>query len=384
MPTILKKWSPEHQKKYNWLYNYLITKKEGLNKDNYLLKFPKRELISLIKKNEAWGESSKEGLFFMIARWLELNAENHPDVRWFQELGYDIKKKRDAREGENQLDEKEKENFREHSYFVNILDNIKPEDIATAQGHYQYLLLALLTLQPPLRTSYYTSAKFTKTEKGTRVIDENFLLLAFRGKPRAYYIVNKDKASNYKEYAKDESLSIIDIKDDRLVDIIYDSYKKYPRTYLFQSKDKPISQETLLAMLRKITNLPGLTIDMMRASYVTYFYEQKQTYKERDELSKQMRHSQSTASKNYRKVLDTVTYAKKDDEIEALQKENDLLKHKILELQNKLKEYEPDQKIFKKRRNDVLYTLNVGKVKPREDTLKKYNIKLDQDTGKYI
>ncbi len=62
------------------------------------------------------------------------------------------------------------------------------------------------------------------------------------------------------------------------------------------------------------------------------------------------------------------------------------MKAKVLELEEKLKSYQPDKKLYNKRRNDVLYTLNNGNKnsKPREETLKKYDIKFDKDSGKYI
>jgi len=378
-----KPWTDQHKKKYEWLYNYVKTIKPDINKDNFIKKMNKRELISMIKKNQAWGVSSRESIFFMIARWLEIENPNDPDVKWFQELGYDLKKKRDEAEGDNKLDEKEKENFQEHSFFINLLDSIKPEDIQTLKEHYKYLALALLTLQPPLRTSFYTSAMFVTKEKDIKP-SENYVLLVTKGKRRAYFVVNKDKASNYKEYAKNPNLSQIEIEDKRLVDIIYDSYEKHKRVYLFQSGSSTIQQETFLKFLRDITGLKGLTVDMMRASYVTHFYQENKQYNKRDDLSKKMRHSVNTASKNYFKDLDDGKPMQRDDEIEKLKKENDQLKAQVLELEQKLQSYEPDKKMYNKRRNDVLYNLNKKKATPREDTLKKYNIKYDNDKEIYV
>ena len=50
-----------------------------------------------------------------------------------------------------------------YEYVVNILDNIKPDEIKTRQKHYEQLLLSLVILQPPVRTVFYTSAKITAT-----------------------------------------------------------------------------------------------------------------------------------------------------------------------------------------------------------------------------
>ena len=99
----------------------------------------------------------------------------------------------------------------------------------------------------------------------------------------------------------------------------------------------------------------------MRASYVTLFYNENRQFVKRNELSKKMRHSVNTASKNYFKVLNDDKPLKKEDEIEKLKKDNDLLQQKILELEQKLQAFEPDKKLYNKRRRDILYSLNVKK-----------------------
>ena len=44
---------------------------------------------------------------------------------------------------------------------------------------------------------------------------------------------------------------------------------------------------------------------MIRSAFITYFYEHNKTFDKREALSKMMRHSQQTASKNYLKVSNT-------------------------------------------------------------------------------
>jgi hypothetical protein len=92
-------------------------------------------------------------------------------------------------------------------------------------------------------------------------------------------------------------------------------------------------------------------------------------------LSQQMRHSTDTAQRNYLKIFEI-------DPIQ-IQNKNDELLLKIAELQrelddkdNKLKGYENNTeniKTYKKRRCDIIYRLNKG-TRPREETLKQYNI----------
>jgi hypothetical protein len=95
-----------------------------------------------------------------------------------------------------------------------------------------------------------------------------------------------------------------------------------------------------------------------------------------------MRHSQKTAQLNYNKVFTT---EEKEDTCRETRKkliENEIL---IKEFTNKLDAYQknkPDEALYKKRRRDVLYSLNTKGRSPRDDTLRKYNIVKD-DNGSY-
>ena len=191
----------------------------------------------------------------------------------------------------------------------------------------------MLTLQPPIRTSFYTSAKIIRSKADNNGTD-NYILINRRGKVKVSYIVNKDKASNYKLYNMNKNLSKIDLDNEALQILINESFNKYPREYIFENNEgKPVSQGTILNWLRDITKLSGVTIDIMRASYITYFYTENLNFNAREKLSKVMRHSQMTASRNYNKVFD------KEDEPEKLidcNKVNEALQLQIIELQEKL------------------------------------------------
>lgn len=379
MPQKLPPWSEIHQKKYLWLYNYLITldtKFKTLAPEDYLIKFNKRNLISIINKNTNWSDSSKESIFFTVARWLELNKPTDNFIKQFKELGYKLKVKRDEQEGENQPDQKEKENIQPFDYFINILNDIKPDEIISRVKHYEYLILALLTLQPPVRTSFYTSAKITNTLKNLSS-NENYIYIK---NEQAFYIVNKDKVSNTKKYNSKGELNYIDITDKKLIKILNDSILKYNREYLFESNQNgPIKQETLLKYLRNITNLKAINIDMMRSIYITNFYKENKTYKAREELSLKMRHSVPCAMKHYFKISDTPN--DENEELKQVKDENIKLTIRIKELEQELQQLKEkattDEKIINKKRQDIIYKANIKNVNPKEDTLTKYNIKYD-------
>jgi hypothetical protein len=94
-----------------------------------------------------------------------------------------------------------------------------------------------------------------------------------------------------------------------------------------------------------------------------------------------MRNSVNTASKNYVKVSDDASL-KPDELVEALKDENNELKQRALEAENKLKVFQPDTILYKKRRSDMIYRLNLG-TKPRPETLVKYAISFNKENGKY-
>ena len=66
---MMKPWSTFHQKKYVQLCNYLVKNNLKPNKDTYMTDM-KRQLASIIEKNDKYGQSNKMHLYFTIARFL--------------------------------------------------------------------------------------------------------------------------------------------------------------------------------------------------------------------------------------------------------------------------------------------------------------------------
>ena len=146
-------WSKQHEKLHSMLYNYMNKNFKNINEYNFINE-NKRKLMSIIKKNTNWSPSPKESLFFMIARFLMIDNPNDKYVKLYQEAGFKLLQYNRAKENENKQDEKEIENYRPHNYFIDILNSNNVDNIQTKIGHYQYLLLALLSYQPPLRTNF--------------------------------------------------------------------------------------------------------------------------------------------------------------------------------------------------------------------------------------
>ena len=63
-----KEWSAINVKNYQWLYNYVKTKYEGIDEFEFVDKY-KRQLMSIIEKIKNWSISSIETLLFTVAKY---------------------------------------------------------------------------------------------------------------------------------------------------------------------------------------------------------------------------------------------------------------------------------------------------------------------------
>ena len=335
-------WSPQHEKIKNWLFNIFSRDHKDSTKDNFLLK-DSSKLLNYIK-NLDLSDSSKEQMFFMVGRYLDIKCKN-TDSTLFKQAGYNLKLLKEKREGQNELDKGEIEKFRSLDYFISIVDNFDMKNLNNKQ-----LLLTLLTFQPPVRSSFYCEAKVIKSIKENDK-NNNFLLLNYKLK-KAYYIINKDKVSNSYEY-KNFKNSKIEIDDKKLVDALLNKYKRTPTIFIFGNKK--ISNITLLRWLEDVTKIKHFNIDNMRSIYITYQYDKKLTFTEKSQLALKMRHSIITASKNYYKIIDKDNINNDKDD----------------------KEYENDKakKKFIKNKKDIIYNLNQKQITPRDNSIKKYNLK---------
>jgi hypothetical protein len=371
-----KEWSKINEANYKWLYGYMNENYKDIDEFTFIDSY-KRSLMGIIENNDNWGDSSKEALLFTVGKYLKLFG-NEKYGKLYSDKGREYMMKIRDVEGENKQDEKEIENYRNRDYFINILQNIDFKEIQTVVEHYKYLLLSLLVYQPPLRTSFYTTARFMR-KKADNNKKDNYVWITKRGGLKCVLIVNEDKVKNTRKYASNMYLSYIDVENQNLCDLINYSFEKYPRTFLFENNGKGISNGTLLYWLRSITGVEKINVDMMRSSYINDFYDSNRNFKEKETLSRQMRHSVMTAQNHYLKTDIQTAKENKEDKIVELQIENHSLKNDLKECEDK-----PEDKKAKKLRRDVVYLLNKKGVSPREATLKKYNIVFDKELNKWI
>ena len=134
-----------------------------------------------------------------------------------------------------------------------------------------------------------------------------------------------------------------------------------------------MTDQQLLSMLRQITNIDKININMMRSIYVTEHYKSNINYNSKIELANKMRHSVETAGIHYNKINESDFNNNNDELIIKLQKEIIELKQKISKLESENIDI-TDSKLYNKRKSDILYLIKSGK-QVKQTTKQKYNIK---------
>ena len=378
---ILKPWTSEHKKRYTTLFNYInknYTTLYKINKDDYIFK-TEADLKDIVI-NAPWADGTKENLFFMIGRFLENNGRLD-EAKKFLNDGYALKIKNDIKESENKRDDKEKNNYISMYELKQKIFLIKELHQESTEQHFKYLLLNLITLQPPLRANFYYTAKFIKSQHEDDG-KNNFILLE---NGNGYYIVNSDKVSNNKYYKQNQHLKKIQLDHD-LTNILIESLEFLKRNYLFEYNNRPFTSKKLLNLLRTATGKDKINFNMLRSIFITHYYKKNKSLKDAATLAAKMRHSTNTARKNYYKVDDKETKEETAENDNLLLININNLNDEINKLQNELKQnkhIEPraasdeNKKLFNKRRNDAVYKIKKG-IKPRQKTIEKYNINLEE------
>jgi hypothetical protein len=356
-----KVWSKEHIKEHKRLFNLFKKDNNNIKIDNYI-DLNKRKLFKFINDLKL-SNSSKEKLHFVVGRYLDIKKDRYYSQK-FKQAGYDLKVLNDEKENLNIMDKKEKEKYQPLEYFEEIIKTYNMKDLTNSQ-----LLLCLLVLQPPLRTSYYYSAKIIKQSKLNNKIDNYFLI----NRSKCFYIINKDKVSNTKVYGNNRN-SIIEIENKELCRAIILKYQKNPTEYLFG--DTKTTNTTINNWIEKESKITGLNVDNMRSIYITSNYNKGLNYAKKKKISLQMRHSVDTASRNYFKII--------DDKQELDKKDCDSIRMELEYFKNKEKYvFLNKDKKYRKSRYDIIYNLNKNNYTPKKDTIEKYNVKYNEELNEY-
>lgn len=358
-----KVWSKDHIKEHNRLFNLMKKVDDNIKIENYI-DLNKRTVFKFINDLKL-SNSSKEKLFFVVGRYLDIKKDRYYSNK-FKQAGYDLKVINDEKENLNLMDDKEKEKYHPLEYFEEIIKSYDMNNLTKSQ-----LLLCLLVLQPPLRTSYYYTAKIIKQSKLNNKIDNYFLI----NRSKCYYIINKDKVSNTKVYANNRN-SIIEIVNKELCKAIISNYKSNPTEYLFGNKST--TNTTINNWIEKESKISKLNVDNMRSIYITSKYNKGLNYAQKKKIALQMRHSVDTASRNYFKIID------KEEDNELNKKDCENIRMELEYFKNKEKYLLLNKdKNYRKSRYNIIYNLNKHKYSPKKDTIEKYNIKYNEDIKEY-
>lgn len=232
----------------------------------------------------------------------------------------------DQQAGEgNFISESRRQNFVLFSEFSRLREEYKKLWEANPTNnklHIIYLMLAISTLQPPLRGDY-ADMNIWKTKRKVPSNDENYIFQK-KGDDIWWVRINHDKMTERqkrkaekkdKEYIpteiplSDPLWKKVSGSDESLDDVIKKSLEKLPRDYVVfapTNEDKPIPESTLRKYMKEALNGKNFSFDVVRSSYVNHYMNMKPklTPNEQDKIATAMRHSFLSARKEYAKVRD--------------------------------------------------------------------------------
>lgn len=183
------------------------------------------------------------------------------------------------------------------------------DDSITRKEHIQLIILAIYTLQPPIRSEPSNMKIFKASPKSS--YKENSIVIT---KSKAYYDMQDFKTKRKYGNVK------IDLSDD-LHEFLLESLEKMKRSYLIPSltdNNKPIGYLQMLREIKSITGSPSAGIDVLRSAYVNNFLKSKYTYRQKEKLAEQMLTSVNRLDVVYTK-LDNDSSDSDDDKSECCQ-----------------------------------------------------------------
>jgi len=191
-------------------------------------------------------------------------------------------------DGLNILNKYEKIKFIEFEDIINICENLKDD---TYEQHLLKLLLSLYIYTPPLR-SEPLNFKFIFDKKNNNGTDD-FIYFNEDIDDKVYFILNT--------IIKGHKPIIYFLNDEKLINFIKNSYKRFPREVVISSrynKDLNIKTQNKIQYFKKIDK--RLSINNIRSSYYSYYYK-KFNYIELKEAVKKSRTSIQNIAEYYYK-----------------------------------------------------------------------------------
>ena len=289
----------------------MLAKKMDIDNYEGLAIFTNRQIIDAINKNYP-NIGTREQIAYSIKKmqlinhWTETRQQTgkQRDVKFWTEKSSGLSAELEKIEEQQEKTNQEIHNWKSQSDIIKIRDEVEkqidqqknPIKRHTLQN--RYILLSMLTMQPPLRKDFYETCNIIKSKKENNDID-NYLVLSNKGKKKtAMYIVNNDKVTERHSKFKLTEYKEIEIDNDELIDLLHEDYTNRPRKYLFETHDNKRYKNITETLLHKPFKL---NFDICRSSFITYFYKKYPYKRERIYLAQKMRHDMDTAYTKYNK-----------------------------------------------------------------------------------
>lgn len=332
---------------------------------------PFADLINDETKSLSW----RENLAYSITAYFELNHD--PLVADIKKIAFALTDRRKKDEKKNEQTDKEKENYLTQTQLVALREARK--DYKTIREMEIYLVLCLITMQPPIRVHPYVTMDVVLAKKVPKDTSRNYVRLwknengFFSGE----YQINQDKVSDTFTHKDNKTIPI----SQDLAAAISKSLKFKPRIQLFDFGDVKKKEEKLLSILREATE-NKFDFDMARSSYVNEHLPYNATEEQKEILAKMMRHSVATQQRNYRKVFEEnfdIKYWKD----QLLQKQQEIEKLKVENAKIKA-EAESQKAEFDRKQYSLIYSANYGGSKIKDFNLELFDIDWDEKKEKYV
>ncbi len=385
-------------KDINFFINNLpsFKKYKDQNDLSFIVKNTRLLLLELLEyyKNKNTSLKTIEGRINGLLRvlYIAFKDKNYLLYQKYSILMLDLLFSHKQDEDKQELNKNEQERFIPFEVVIKFQKDLleQYQKNPTYKNNQDLLLISLYRYLPErneLKLLKYTTTK--KTDDDYIYIDNDDI----------YLLLNKCKKKHYEFY--------IDLNEDfkELAQILKDSYETFKRTYLFTDYNNIKSPISLQGLYKRMINLFSFTgkrvgVSILRSSYLTYQAEQKRlTVADKKRLAVLMRTRKDKIDDAYIKILPqenkkevlnniienipTLTNTKQNPK-EAYKKQlinnktyYDKNKDKIIERVKKNQANKPKEEIARKR---ILYYLNgdeTYKDRVKTETLKKYNITLD-------
>ena len=227
---------------------------------------------------------------------------------------------------------------------------------------------------------------------------QNYLL----NKNGKYYVVIRDD-----KVIKSHGPAQFELSNE-LNNVINISLEAFPRKYILSTQregSKQIGKQGFESLLKQCFSPQRVTVDILRSAYITHFYsDPRKTLAQKEDLAKLMRHSAIIAQREYQKI-DIQNVAHPDNlvitsnmmpqlEIEQPVVQNkthfDLKEWRKIyreKIGNKLTtQHEKNTKIIRMQfLEGIFYSTSIKvKIQNKKESIKKYNLKFDENLKRWV